>query len=131
MRIPVALVGATVERTAFDWQVRLSLIAREPDEGCRLDAELVLETPFLLRDAAGQWHELDPGTGAHLAPVLDLFGKKITELVVSDQGALTLGFDDGAGLSASPHAQYESWSVHGTGIEPVQVGPSGETDWHN
>ena len=63
-----------VERTAFDHQVRLSLGALDPDEGCRLDAELVLETPFLFRDAVGEWHELAPGTGVSLAPVLALFG---------------------------------------------------------
>ena len=58
-------------RIAFEYQVRLSLIGLDPDEGFRVDAELVIEAPFLLRDATGAWHELDPGTGADLAPVLD------------------------------------------------------------
>lgn len=50
MKVPAALVDATVERTAFDWQVRLSLATREPGAGHRFDVELVLETPFLLFD---------------------------------------------------------------------------------
>jgi hypothetical protein len=78
LKIPTALIGARVGRTAFDHQVRLSLGALDPDEGYRLDAELVLETPFLFRDAAGEWHELDPGTGVSLAPVLGLFGQSLT-----------------------------------------------------
>ena len=50
MKVPAALVGATIERTAFDWQVRLSLATRKPGAGHRFDVELVLETPFLLFD---------------------------------------------------------------------------------
>ncbi|MFD4227344.1 hypothetical protein [Streptomyces sp. NPDC058545] len=69
MKVPVALIGSRVERTAFDQQVRLILCALDPVEGCRLDAELVGETPFLFRDAAGEWHELEPGTVVSLAPV--------------------------------------------------------------
>jgi hypothetical protein len=72
VKVPVALIGSRVERTAFDQQVRLSLCALDPDEGYRLGAELVVETPFLFRDAAGEWPELDPGTGVSLAPVLAL-----------------------------------------------------------
>jgi hypothetical protein len=78
VKVPTALTGCQVWRSAFDYQVRLTLIARDPGAGYRVDAELVIETPFLLRDAAGEWHELDPGTGSRLAPVLDLFMRTIT-----------------------------------------------------
>lgn len=131
MKKPTALIGATVERTALDQQVRLTLIARSPDEGYRIDAELVIETPFLLRDAAGEWHELDPGTGATLGPVLDLFTKTITTLAVSDHGALTLDFDDDAQLFVGPDTRYESCSLTGTGVTPILIGPGGENDWQN
>lgn len=131
MNRPAALVGATVNRTAFDWQTRLSLSALDPDEGYRLDAELVIETPFLLRSADGQWHELDPGAGAAQAPVLDLFAKTITRVQIGDRGALTLDFDDGAQLFVGPDAQYESWSLTGTGVAPITIGPGGETDWQD
>lgn len=68
MKVPTALIGCHVDRTAFDYQVRLDFSALDPDEGYRVDAELVIETPFLLRDRDGEWHELDPGTRASLAP---------------------------------------------------------------
>ncbi|WP_446686993.1 DUF6188 family protein [Phytohabitans kaempferiae] len=60
MKIPTALIGCHIDRTPFDYQVRLSLSALDRDEGYRVDAELVIETPFLLCDRDGEWHELDP-----------------------------------------------------------------------
>ncbi|ALC23199.1 hypothetical protein SPRI_4893 [Streptomyces pristinaespiralis] len=125
----MALIGSRVDRTSFDQQVRLSLCALDPDEGYRLDAELVLETPFLLRDAAGEWHELDPGTGVSLAPVLALYGQSVTSVDVRDSGALVVDFQDGAGLWVGPDPQYESWHLTGHGIDPIMVGPGGEEDW--
>ncbi|EDY64883.1 conserved hypothetical protein [Streptomyces pristinaespiralis ATCC 25486] len=129
VKVPVALIGSRVDRTSFDQQVRLSLCALDPDEGYRLDAELVLETPFLLRDAAGEWHELDPGTGVSLAPVLALYGQSVTSVDVRDSGALVVDFQDGAGLWVGPDPQYESWHLTGHGIDPIMVGPGGEEDW--
>jgi hypothetical protein len=72
LNAPTALVGCQVGRTAFAYQVRLVLTALGADDGYRVDAEPVIESPFLLRDASGEWHELAPGTGSSLAPVLDL-----------------------------------------------------------
>lgn len=129
MRIPYELVGCQVWRTSFDYQVRLILVARHPDGGYRVDAELVIEVPFLLRDAAGEWHELDPGTSTTVAPAVELFMTTITELAVGDTGSLTLDFDSGARLVVTPHPQYEAWSLSGHGVPDVLVGPGGERDW--
>ncbi|MEU8644059.1 DUF6188 family protein [Streptomyces sp. NPDC048674] len=129
MKVPSALIGAQVERTGFDHQVRLSLCALDPDEGYRLDAELVLETPFLFRDAAGEWYELDPGTGVSLAPVLGLFGQTLTRVDVREHGVLVIDFQDGAGLWIGPDPDYESWHLTGHGVAPITVGPGGEDDW--
>ena len=131
MRIPTTLIGCTIDRTAFDHQVRLSFTGLDPDEGHRIDAELVIETPFLLADAAGDRHELDPGTGASLAPVLDLFRQTVSTVDISGRGALHLTFDNKAELYIGPDAQYESWSLSGTGVDPITVGPGGETDWQS
>ena len=128
MKVPTALAGCRVERTAFDYQVRLSLIALAA-EGYRVDAELVIETPFLLRDGAGEWQELDPGTGSRLAPVLDLFMRTITTVEVRDYGALALTFDDGRKLFVGPDYQFESWHLSGHGVEDILVGPGGHSDW--
>ncbi|MEU8409502.1 DUF6188 family protein [Micromonospora sp. NPDC048842] len=129
MKIPASLIGCHVDRTAFDYQVRLSFSALDPDEGYRVDADLVIETPFLLRDRAGEWHELDPGSGSALAPALDLFRRAVTAVEIRAKGALHLTFDEGLQLHVGPHPRYESWSLTGTGVEPVTVGPGGETDW--
>jgi hypothetical protein len=129
MKVPTALIGSRVERTSFDHQVRLSLSALDADEGYRVDAELVLETPFLLRDALGEWHELEPGTRGRLAPVLALFGQSLAAVDVQGRGALAIDFHDGAGLWIGPDPQFESWHLAGHGVDGVTVGPGGEDGW--
>jgi hypothetical protein len=129
VKVPTALIGCQVWRTAFDYQVRLTLIARDPDEGYRVDAELVIETPFLLRDANGEWHELDPGTGSRLAPVLDLFMETITTVEIRERGALALTFDDSCELFIGADPQFESWHLTGDGVDHITIGPGGHTDW--
>jgi hypothetical protein len=125
VKVPTALTGSQVWRTAFDYQVRLTLIAHDPDEGYRVDAELVIETPFLLRDAAGEWHELDPGTGSRLAPALDLFMRTITTAEVRDHGALALTFEDGSELFAGPDHQFTSWHLPATASRTLLSDPAG------
>jgi hypothetical protein len=104
--VPTELIGCEVWRTAFDYQVRLTLVARGADEGYRVDAELVIETPFQLRDAAGEWHEVDPGSVDTLRPVLRLFMSTVATVDVGDRGALTIEFEDGHGLlsARTPHS---------------------------
>ncbi|MEU5893932.1 DUF6188 family protein [Streptomyces sp. NPDC047461] len=55
----------------------------------------------------------------------------VTEAGVTGQGTLSLGFDDGTRLSIEPDPDDESWSLTGSGIDPVLVGPGGETDWQH
>ncbi|MFD3310710.1 DUF6188 family protein [Streptomyces sp. NPDC058694] len=129
--MPTPLVGSVVERTAFDHQVRLSLRTSIEGEGRGVDVELIVETPFLLHDAGGGWHELKPRTGAHLAPVLDLFGQLITAVDVQGRGTLTIDFRNGAGLRVGPDPQFESWHLIGLGITPVTAGPGGEERWES
>ncbi|MBN6037710.1 DUF6188 family protein [Amycolatopsis sp. 195334CR] len=129
MEIPTALIGCEVYRTAFDYQVRLMLSAWSAEEGYRVQAELVVESELRFRDAAGNQHELTPGAGAALAPILDLFGKKITTVEVRERGTLHLGFDNGAELVVSPHPDYESWHLTGHGVDGITVGPGGEDGW--
>lgn len=107
-----------------------------------MDAELVLETPFLFRDAGGEWHEIDPGTGVSLAPVLALFGQTLTGVSaaaefrrrregvdVREHGALVIDFQDGAGLWIGPDPRFVSWHLARHGVAPITVGPGGEDDW--
>ena len=132
MQIPKALIGCEVWRVVFDYQTTLLLVDQNPDGSNRVRAYLVIETPFALRDAAGNCHELDPSTSrSALAPVIDLFFKSITGVTVTDRGTLTLDFDDGAQLTVSPDPQYESWQLHGEGISGILVGPGGDTSWED
>jgi hypothetical protein len=127
----VNLVGTRVTRTAFDHQVRISFTDHAPDGRIRVDGELVIETPFTLTDAKGHQTFLTPATGLSLAPLLGLFARVVTKAEVTGQGALSLGFDDGTRLSIEPDPDYESWNLTGSGIDPILVGPGGETDWQH
>jgi hypothetical protein len=132
MQVPTALIGCQVWRVAFDYETRLVFIDQNPDFSSKIEAWLVIGTPFVLRDAAGKRHELDPNTSrSALAPVIDLFMKTVTAVTVTDRGTLTLDFDDGAQLVVTPDPQYESWQLHGDGISGILVGPGGETNWED
>ncbi|MFF3431382.1 DUF6188 family protein [Streptomyces sp. NPDC002602] len=131
VKVPAELVGARVTRSAFDYQVRISFTDHEPDGRIRLEGELVIETPITFTDAAATQAILLPGAGTALAPLLGLFTKTVTKAEVTGLGTLSLGFDDGTRLSVDPDPDYESWSLTGSGLEPVLVGPGGETDWQH
>ncbi|MFE5301704.1 DUF6188 family protein [Streptomyces sp. NPDC056632] len=128
MKVPAELVGTRVTRTTFDHQVRIRFTDQAPDGRIRVDGELVIETPFNLTDASGHQALLTPATGPSLAPILGLFAKVVTETEVTGLGTLYLCFDDGTRLSVEPDSDYESWNLTGSGIDPVLVGPGGETD---
>ncbi|MFE2538760.1 DUF6188 family protein [Actinacidiphila glaucinigra] len=101
-----ALVGGRVEDTSCDDRVRLRLGAASGDEGSGVVAELVLETEFRLRDVDGEYHEMCPGTGSALAPVLDLFGQSVTRVDVGADGSFLVGFDAGSLLWVGADAEF-------------------------
>jgi len=121
-----ALAGCEVWRVAFDYQTRLLLIDRHPDGSTRVSADLIIETGFVLRDAAGTTHELDPGTSRRaLAPVIDLFMRTVRTVAIGASGALVLEFDDGAKLTVHPQPEYEAWELVGDGVPKIVVLPGG------
>jgi hypothetical protein len=124
LKVPSALVGCQVRRTAFDYQVRLTLVAHDSGDGYRVDAELVIESPFRFRAATGEWHEFEPGTGSRLAPVLDLFMKSVAAVETGEGGALALAFDDGSELFIGIDQRFESWQLSGIGVDGILAGPS-------
>ncbi|OKI22527.1 hypothetical protein A6A08_19015 [Nocardiopsis sp. TSRI0078] len=131
MRIPAELVGAQVTRTVFDHQVRILFTGHGPDGRIRLDGELVIETALSITNALGDRTVLTPGTGTSLAPVLGLFTRTVTRAEVTGNGTLFLGFDDDTRLIVNPDPDHESWSLTGSGFDPVLVGPGGETGWQS
>lgn len=128
MKVPTELVGTRVTRTAVDHQVRISFADHASDGRIGVDGELVIETRFTLTDAKGRQAFLTPATGLSLAPLLGLFARVVTEAEITGQGALSHGFDDGTRLSIEPDPDHESWNLNGSGIDPILVGPGGETD---
>ena len=60
---------------------------------------------------AGEPHELNPGSGADLAPALDLFQMTITAFSIGETGSLSLDFDSGAKLVVTPHPRFEAWGA--------------------
>jgi hypothetical protein len=129
VEVPVGLVGCVVRRISVDYQVRLLLVGDGASGGRQVDAELMVETSFRPRDAAGIWHDLAPGTGSRLAPVLDLFIDSVVGVDVGQQGMLSLRFASGAELVVAPDPRFESWHVTGPGVSSVSVGPGGHDDW--
>ncbi|WP_329136323.1 DUF6188 family protein [Streptomyces sp. NBC_00670] len=125
----MSLIGSVVDRVVFDHQVRLCLRAPAVGEKCGVDAELIVETSFRLRDAGGAWHELEPGAGVRIPPVLGLLGQPVTAVDVQGRGALSIDFRAGARLRVAPDPHFESWHLIGRGIAPVTVGPGGEEHW--
>jgi len=131
VQIPNSLVGCQVSQVTFDYQI--TLLLRHEDVGSsasRIEARLVIETPFALRSRDGSVHELDPGTSrSGLAPVIDLFLATVANVSVEGRGTLTLEFHDGAKLTVPPSETYESWSLSGVGVPGILVGRGGEAEW--
>ena len=131
MQIPSSLIGCQVYQVKFDHQTALLLCRQDGgNSATRIQAWLVIETPFALRSRDGTVHELDPGTSrSALAPVIDLFLATVASVSVEGHGTLTLDFTDGEKLTVPPDETYESWELSGDGVPGILVGPGGETDW--
>ncbi|MDX2706427.1 DUF6188 family protein [Streptomyces sp. PA03-6a] len=108
-----ALVGSRVQDTSCDDRVRLRLAPADGGETSGGTTELVLETGFRLRDDDGQYHDMHPGTGSALAPVLDLFGQSVTDVDVVADGSFLIAFDAGALLWIVADAQFDVRHVPG------------------
>jgi hypothetical protein len=115
MLSPADLIGSRVSHVRFDYQTTLNLFDSEDGPTVRVDADLIIFTPFVLRSADGTTHHLDPETSrAALAPVIGLFQATITAVTIDGDdtietdiagnpvnalGTLTLDFADGAQLT--------------------------------
>lgn len=104
MTNPMEIVGCKVERTMFDKKVYVCLDA--------VDAVLEIDAQFLLRDAAGAWYQLDPGTGRPLAPALDLLGQTVETVEVRDNGALYLTLSGGLALFIGQDGRHSPWRLY-------------------
>lgn len=106
------LTGWTVERIAFDYQTTLSLYP--PTPGTAADCTVTLMGAFCLRRPNREGLELEAGPPFENAEaILELHRLGVARFAASDEGRLTITFDDGSVLEAARDDQYESWQTHG------------------
>jgi hypothetical protein len=127
---PASLIGSQVFQIKFDYQTTLELLRQEDNETIGVHVDLVIFSPFVLRNSDGTTYNLDPATSrAALAPVIDLLGRTITDVTVDGDdtverdgdgnpinalGTLTLDFADGAQITVPPAATPydDSWDLN-------------------
>ena len=102
--------GLTVTRVAVDDS--LTLFCRAADGR---DAEIRIDGAFAWRDSAGHEHagcvENSPRSAG---PVLDSVYTLISAAGINDDGALEIGFGDGAALTAAAEDHFVSWEIKGS-----------------
>jgi hypothetical protein len=135
VQTPESLIGSQVYQVKFDFQTALNLFHQEDSGAIRVDADLVIFTPFVLRSRDGTIHDLDPETSrSALGPVIDLLLGTITAVTIDGNreveydrngnpttalGTLTLDFADGAQITVPPAPiPYDSWDVLDHNDEP-------------
>jgi Family of unknown function (DUF6188) len=95
------------------------------------DAQLRLESSFTIRDENGR-EALIPSEGdaTRFGPVLKLWGARILEAIATEGGGLTLHFEGGGTLQASPDPHYESWELAGpSGLKVIALPGGGLATW--
>jgi len=117
-----ALIGCTVTRVAFDYQVRLLLAdGSYPNE--LVLAELVIEALITFTEDNGANHAVQPGDTRTVVPILDLFRRSVLSAAF-DGRVLTIVFDNQVVLEVQTSQTFESWSLSGRGVPDFIVGPS-------
>ncbi len=95
------LQGQTVIQLGLDYRFWLRI------EG---GAEIVIETPFLLRRECSSVR-IDPEGVTEHAHVLPLLHQRVRTAAASRSGLLRLAFHDGHELEAAPSDEFENWQV--------------------
>ncbi|WP_433609214.1 DUF6188 family protein [Dactylosporangium sp. CA-139114] len=101
VKVPTALTGCQVWRTAFGYEVRLTLIARD-----RTRATASMPNRSSKRRSCRA---------------------SITTVAIRKRGALALTFDSRE-LFIGADPRFESWHLTGDGVDHITLGPGGHTD---
>ena len=117
------LCGLVVSRVVVDDALRLHLAA--PGGLFQAGVEVVVESTFLHCAANGHRTLCSPERPATVAPALAVLHRCVEWASTSDDGALTLAFDDGSGLTVWPTPEFEAWQVVGPGSALVVCMPGG------
>lgn len=116
--------SAQITRLCFDYQLTILFSSGDTET-----SSLSISGPMLL---AGTDFESMLGTDdmRSLAPLLDLFGKRVLMAEALDDGTLTLLIDGGYRLNVKPREDFEAWEFHGPRGEIVVCIPGGGlTEW--
>jgi hypothetical protein len=116
------LVGCTVGRLCLDYQVTLYIASTDGVYAERVDALLVVESPFTIT-RAGDPVQVNPSGKRGLEATLGLLHREITQVEVGADESLSLTLDDNAQVNVPPDAHYESWQITGRGVQGWIAGP--------
>jgi hypothetical protein len=116
------LVGCTIGRVCVDYQVTLSILSTEGVYGERVDALLIMESPFTVT-RAGEVTQVDPNAKVGLDATLALLHQEVTgvQLGADESLSLSLAGDVEIHVPRDPH--YEAWQVTGRGVQGWIAGP--------
>src|SRR5262249_21951683 len=105
--------GLTIDRCIVDHALSFDfLIEAGP-------MTLQIECPFRLMENE-RVHLLDPSSPRELGPAIGLFGAIVRSARSSEEGQLSVLFDDGREINVDPDPHYEAWGFVGpNGIRAV------------
>jgi hypothetical protein len=107
----------TALRVSYELQFEFTDVAWE--------ASLTVGGRLRLVGASTPAQDVDPEEPRTLAPVLTLLRSRVSEVVVSETGALTVYFVDGRALEVAPDGNYEAWGFVGPRRARVVCMPGG------
>jgi len=117
-----SVVGCTVGRVCLDYQVTLSIASTAGVYGERVDALLVVESPFTVT-TAGEPQRVVPSEKNGLEATLGLLHREVTAVDVDADESLSLTLDGCVQIQVTRDPRYESWQISGRGVASWIAGP--------
>jgi hypothetical protein len=116
------LIGCTIGRVCLDYQVTLSVLSTDGAYGQRVDALLIMESPFTVT-RGGDAQQVDPNEKLGLPATLDLLHRQVTAVEVATDQSLSLSLSDDVRVHVPRDPHYEAWQVTGHGVQAWIAGP--------
>lgn len=117
------LIGCTVGQVCLDYRVSLNLANTDGIYAERVDALLVVESPFTIT-GFGEPVRVDPNEKQGLEAAIGLLHRTITGVAVSRDQSLSLTFEGGQEVNVPRDPHYESWEITGRGVQGWIAGPT-------